>query len=221
MKKKIWLYVFVGYFVFTLPVTGFFVLNEYFRFQFFQTASHYYSKLGNLEYIFIGDSITAGGRNWANWIGESPLKVKNLAGNGYTTKQIISQATQAIPYKSKYLFVLAGTNDVFSMKDSTAKFTIEDFRRDYTKLIRVIKKGDHTPIFTLIPYQSSKANTALIDEMNSVIKELLDANDFTYINLNEDISKEGVLLDKFTVDGVHFSDEANEVWGNKLKKYID
>ncbi len=64
--KKLSIYFLIIYFLISLPITSMFVFNEYFRFQFYQLVTHYYSKIHDINIVFIGDSITAGERNWLN-----------------------------------------------------------------------------------------------------------------------------------------------------------
>lgn len=79
-----------------------------------------------MENIFIGDSLTAAGRNL-----ENPFKSVNLAGNGYVIWQITSQLNKTSAYKAENLFILAGTNDVVSSK----AFNPAQFEADYTQLL--------------------------------------------------------------------------------------
>lgn len=219
MKKKILIYTLVTYTLITSPVISCFVLNEYFRFQFLQTISNWYNKLDKIDFVFIGDSITAGGRNWGSLIDKAPYRTINLAGNGYTTRQILYQVNKASNYNPKYLFVLAGTNDVFALKDSV--YNIEQFKKDYKNLVEEINTLNCQAIFTLIPYQSSSKDKKLIDEMNTIIKQVLNKYEFHYIDLNPLISENGVLKKEFTVDGVHFSEKANIIWGKNLKNQLN
>jgi len=113
---------------------------------------------------------------------------------------------------------LAGTNDVFALKDSLS--TISNFASDYQDLLSVLLENKIKPVVTLIPYQLNKENTALIDSMNAKIVELARKSDIPTINLNNTISKNGKLLEKYTIDGVHISQEVYTIWGEMLKNCI-
>ncbi len=218
--KKLSIYFLIIYFLISLPITSMFVFNEYFRFQFYQLVTHYYSKIHDINIVFIGDSITAGGRNWLNVNKAGIGNAMNLAGNGYTTKQIIYQALEARKFNPDYICVMSGTNDVLNVKDSTT--TVFQFEQEYLKLMDILsKKSRQTIIITLIPYQQNKNNSNVIDAMNSVIIEIAQSRKIKYIDLNPRISKEKTILPEFTVDGTHFTPEAYKIWIDLLNQQIE
>ena len=99
--------------VLTLPIVTVLTINSWSRSVFLETLAHWRSKVFPLKYVFVGDSITAGGRNWGWRLWDNPLAARNMAGNGYTVWQIEGQVRDAIAkYHPKVIFILAGTNDL-------------------------------------------------------------------------------------------------------------
>ncbi|MFM8716098.1 MAG: hypothetical protein ACKOF3_04825, partial [Spartobacteria bacterium] len=78
------------YFILTLPLVLVALKSEYVRFVAIQMVTNWKGKLSGISSAFVGDSITAGGRNWGTVLGAI-----NLAGNGYTVWQVEGQLGKA------------------------------------------------------------------------------------------------------------------------------
>ena len=66
----------IGYILCSLPIVVVFLKSEYVRFIAIQMVANWNGKLNGLSEAYIGDSITAAGRNWG-----APFQAINLAGN--------------------------------------------------------------------------------------------------------------------------------------------
>lgn len=75
-----------------------FATNEQLRFHYVQLIAHWKSKSIPPAYVFLGDSITAGGRNWGWDINRNPLEAINFGVSSYTTQQISYLIDEAIAY---------------------------------------------------------------------------------------------------------------------------
>jgi hypothetical protein len=97
--KQFWLSAFrwflVLWFALTLPMVTVLTINAWSRSVLLETLAHWRSKVVPLKYVFVGDSIIAGGRNWGWRLWDNPLVARNLAGNGYTVWQIEGQVREA------------------------------------------------------------------------------------------------------------------------------
>ena len=201
-----------AYCVLTLPIVFVFLMSEYVRYVAIQTATNWKGKLTSFQSAYVGDSITAGGRNWG-----TPLGAINLAGNGYTVWQIEGQLGKAEEYSPKRLFILAGTNDVLGRRP----FNPKEFEKDYARLLDRALKTKAEVYVTLIPLTSrSEANRA-IPNANQIIQELSDSRRISTIDLNPTIAPNGTILPNYTVDGVHFTPETYTLWRTKLHDVIE
>jgi hypothetical protein len=73
------------YIVLSLVIVLPFGINEQLRFHYLQLLAHWKSEFIAPTYVFLGDSITAGGRNWGWSISRNPLDAINLGVGGYST----------------------------------------------------------------------------------------------------------------------------------------
>jgi len=201
----------IFYLMFSLMIIIPFVKSEYLRFIYWQTLGHWTQKFFSPKYVFIGDSITAGGRNWGWRLEGNPLISQNFGGNGYTSSQIIYQAKKAVKLKPGHIFVLAGTNDIF--QDIPQQKTIEN----YEKILKTIKHQSNTFLYcTLIPFQSNTIKQEEIKNLNQEINRICEQYDAVVININDVIAPQDILLPQYTVDGTHLTPQAYELWTQKI-----
>ncbi len=186
--------------------------NEYSRYTIVQTVTHWRGKVLGVPEVYIGDSLTAAGRNW-----QKPFAAINLAADGYLAWQIEGLAKRALDYKGERLFILAGTNDIITGRP----FEIDLFREEYGSLLDT---GMATPMqvfVTEIPYTSDPSQTEPIAMANDVIRELTLERDIPLISLNSKLAPEGVLLPRYTMDGVHLTDPAYRYWRSQINQAIE
>lgn len=205
----------LGYILVSLPLVMVFLFSKYWRFSYFEIITERSAEILPLEYIFVGDSITKGGDNWGFKLVRNPFISKNLAENNYTTNQIVSLVNQALKYSPNYVFIMAGTNDVIS-----GDIEVQQTLHHYQALLDKFARSKSVPIITLIPLQQDIKRNAQINQINSGIKLLAKARSIYVIDLNESIAPLGYLEPKFTIDGVHFSEAAYEIWLNEIEKIL-
>ncbi len=130
----------VAWFCLTLPVAALFLVNRYLRFEFFETINHYVAKVGGLDYVFIGDSITVGGHNFGWSLFGNPFLSRNLGCNGYTVRQVLDLVPQALECHPRWVFILAGTNDFLN-----DEYDQEKMLQEYRLMLAGIKNATPGP----------------------------------------------------------------------------
>lgn len=213
--------IFSFYLIVTLPLAILFFYSEYYRFQTFQQINFKISHFTNPKYVFIGNSITSGLRNYWYKFDLTPLFSINLAANGFTTRQInflIDKATQLNP---QYIFVMAGTNDLFDNRLSNQEI-IEDWEILFEKLK---KQTSSKIIITGIPIQADVRLDQRILYLNNSIKNMTEKSGYVFIDINKiitsDIKKSGNNRDEYFIDSVHFSDKSYQLWTKELAKIVN
>jgi lysophospholipase L1-like esterase len=200
-----------AYCILTLPLVLVALKSEYVRFVAIQMVANWKGKLSGISSAFVGDSITAGGRNWGTVLGAI-----NLAGDSYTVWQVEGQLGKAEKYSPERIFILAGTNDILGRRP----FDLKQFELDYTSFLDRAMGLKAEIYVTLIPLTArSEANT-MIPLANETILRLATGRGIPTIDLNPTIAPAGTLLPQYTVDGVHFSDAAYDVWRMALEAAI-
>jgi alpha-glucosidase len=191
------------------------VVNEYLRFEFVEITNHYVSKYVGLNYVFIGDSITAGGRNFGWALSGNPFSSRNFGCNGYTVHQVRGLVPQALDCHPRWVFIMAGTNDFLD-----EGYNRERMFLDYKLMLASLKQGNARPVVTLTPQSAHGEHTGDIDSFNAGLRQLCVEQSVRVVDLNPLIAPDGKLLPQFTVDGVHFTPAAYKIWISQLRRVI-
>jgi hypothetical protein len=200
-----------AYCILSLPLVLVSLKSEYVRFVAVQTVTNWKGKLNGISSAYVGDSITAGGRNWGSMLGAI-----NLAGDGYTVWQIEGQLGKAETYTPKRIFILAGTNDILGRRP----FDLKQFELDYSSLLDRASGLKADIYVTLIPFTARAEANKMIPSANQTILRLASSRGVPTVDLNPTIAPDGILLPEYTVDGVHFSDGAYKIWRTALEAAI-
>lgn len=165
------------------------------------------------NYIFLGDSITAGYPLEELY---EDLPVVNSGVSGYTTQDILNNLDNMVSiYNPTKVFLLIGTNDI--QREKTNEEIINNVKEIVNK---ILEKRPNTKIYieSIYPINNTDnekinhasvgiRNNKTIKEINKEIKEYCKDNDYTYIDMyNELADKDGNLDLKYTTEGLHISD---------------
>ena len=165
----------------------------------------------NIDIIMLGDSLIARGE-WETLL--YPKKVINLGHDGDTTKDILSRLDLAIEVKAKNIFLMIGINDMNSYK------SIESIFENYISILNKLKDSSSKIYIQSILYTQMKSFNKKVKDFNARLKKYCLENKFEYIELNEKLSQNEMLLDSYTTDGLHLNMKAYIVWARELRNYF-
>ena len=204
------------YLLITLPSGALLFQSEYYRFVTLEQITSKISLFKSPEYIFLGDSITAGGRNWGLRLGLMPFYTANLGVNGYTIRQVTGLLDTAVKLRPSYIFIMIGTNDILDNRVSDRQ--IEE---DWRSLIQQVKqKTNARLIVTGIPIMANKAYDERIIKINNFIKTSAASKGFEFIDINYVLLANTDNRGQYFIDGVHFSKITYKIWIEEIKKAI-
>jgi lysophospholipase L1-like esterase len=192
------------YLAFSLPILAL-CLTESVRFALTNKVAELSARVVRPKVVFVGDSITAGGRSWFGLA--RPLGALNLARVGFELRQMQPLMKAASEYHPRHVVFMGGSNDVAHGR------TDEEIMRDFDALL------PHASIVTLIPMQKPE-NAERIARLNSRMRWLAEARALPVIDLNPLIAQDGALKAEYTTDGLHFSDAAYALWKRELKRVM-
>jgi hypothetical protein len=171
------------------------------------------AKVAPPRVLVIGDSL---GRQtcWACRLRRNPFSIVNLAQGGVTVSQTRLQAVEAKAYRPAAVLIVAGTNDVVLLQR-----TPDQIAADFGAML------DQAPprarlVVTLIPYTGFVGHRATITQANQLIAALAQARGAAVIDLNSQISRDGIRRAEYTSDGVHLTDAAYDIWAEALAKQL-
>lgn len=167
----------------------------------------------NYEIIMLGDSITAGG----NW--EQLLKGYNVANYGIpgdTTDGMLLRLEEIYMASPKKIFIMIGTNDTaFINPNLNDDYTIITVFNNYQKIVNSLRKNGIEVIIqsTLnVLSENTGRSNAEINRLNNLLKIFCSENDIKYLDINSVLTKNGLLQEQYTSDGLHLNEKGYEQW---------
>ena len=160
--------------------------------------------------IVVGDSLAAC-CPFAK-LSRRPLGVLTLAKGGATLKEIGGQILRARGIAARHVIIDGGLNDIL-FHDAPP----EQIEHDFRALLRRLDDGA-TAIFTLMPHVADPAYSEQIEAANRRMAALCAEHGVAVLDLNPELSTDGVRRPEMTDDGLHFSPRANEAWIAAVKQ---
>lgn len=188
------------------------------------TKTHYPKRIAEFQenpletndIVFIGNSITEQGEDWASKIDNSKAKNRGIAGD--TSDGILARLNELTFYKPEKVFLLIGINDLFYDPNSVQKV-----HENILKIVNEINsESPATEIFvqTILPTDSERFIPKII-ELNALLKSSAFQKPFTFINLhNRFVLLNGKINMDFSTDGIHLNDKGYEIWSEIIKNII-
>jgi lysophospholipase L1-like esterase len=165
------------------------------------------------RYVVVGDSLAAQ-CPWGRALGLRPFGVLNLAVGGATLKEIAGQIARARTIGKNFLLIDGGLNDL--LFDGAS---LQQIEYDFKALLRRLEPEDKA-VVTLMPYVSDPSFTARIDEANAIMRRLAEERGCLVVDINAEISSNGVRRMEMTNDGLHFSALADSIWIEAVRREI-
>ncbi|HVJ68049.1 MAG TPA: hypothetical protein VM510_08705 [Caulifigura sp.] len=198
------------YLILSIPIAAIFVCSSGTRFAAAQALARGGVSIVPISRVFCGDEVTRDGGVWGWRIAANPLGTLNLADGKATSWQLVAQIREALEYRPKTIYAMAGRFDVDDPAYSEDR-TVEQLKKAHE-----LANGEGTHlVLTLAPYGNSPEKNAQLASLNARIEK--DMPDATILNLNNTIAPQGTLLNRYTNDGVHLNEAAYTVWANMVK----
>ena len=173
------------------------------------------------DIVFIGNSITEGGKDWGLKLNLPNVKNRGIAGD--CTDGVLQRLDEINYFKPKVIFILIGVNDLFNLYYQNQIPSPEYVGNNIVKIANEIhKKTPKTKVYvqTILPTSKDfmKEN---IDKVNRIIKSHENKKTYQVIDLNTAFSDENGFLNNYlTYDGTHLNDAGYSVWVDILKPHL-
>jgi lysophospholipase L1-like esterase len=168
------------------------------------------------EIVMLGDSITEG-TNWNKLLNRKDIA--NFGIGGDRASYLPYRLSDVYLAKPRKCFLMIGIND-FAGNDS-----VENVFGNYISIIEDIKKHNIEIIIQSTLYMSRKASrwegiNKKVNSLNELLKEYCIENNMIFLNINETLSKNKILEEKNTPDGIHLNKTGYEKWKKILIEYL-
>lgn len=185
------------------------------------------SPLKKGDIVFLGNSITAEGKNWNARLNNS--KVRNRGIGGDTTDGVLARLGEIIDSEPSAVFLLIGINDLYnnSIQEPSVNYIANNII-EIAKKIKTNSNDSKVFIQTLLPISIKKSTKDYelynhsIGTINEIIVENQQKKLYSIIDLYAlFVNSEGELREDLTYDGLHLNEEGYKVWSNFIKPIID
>ena len=192
--------------------------------------------MGFKKIVFLGNSITEGGKSW-----NKRFNLQNLVNRGISgdiTEGVLVRLNEIYYYKPLAVFLLIGINDVFDSNiKNREKITPKYVANNILKIAENIQKiSKYTKIYIqtvlpvdLIKYKKIKGTAPFhtvdlneqINQINSIIKLSQSNSNIKIIDLHKNfVNEDGIIHNDLSSDGVHLTEEGYQTWIEVIKPEI-
>jgi len=180
---------------------------------------HYNTKTGlfniyatnKTHIVMLGDSITYR----VNW--NELLNNVNIIKRGIdqdTTEGFIHRLHYIYQLAPKHVFIMGGINDIDRGRDVSKIFS------NYKLIIKSLKRKNITPLVQSTLYTQIESHSEKVSQLNTLLKTYCQESNITYIDLNKKLSKNNLLMENYTADGIHLNANGYTIWRDEIKNII-
>jgi len=177
---------------------------------------HYKPETANPTIIMLGNSMVRS-TDWVKLLERDDVINRGIAGDKI---KCICERTKYLKGKGAKIWIIeGGINDLPAMKTS-------EILKQFDLIVDFVKSENAIPVIVSPTFVSPRAKLKLkkdvtktnlaVADINQKLIRYCDSTKTDLINLNMKLSENGSLVEKYTTDGVHFTDEAKLIWAKEI-----
>ena len=174
-------------------------------------------KLKFNQIVFLGNSITEGGKDWNKKFGVVGISNRGISGD--STDGVIARLNEIIHFSPKAIFLLIGINDIYNELTPSTDYIANNI----LKIIkRINQESPKTKIFlqTILPVEKEIYKEKII-AVNKMIKTFVSQSKFEIIDLYSIfVNEDGRMKKELSYDGVHLNEKGYTVWVDYIKPTV-
>ena len=161
--------------------------------------------------VMLGDSITFG-VNWNELFDNANIINRGIGSD--TTEGFLHRLKFIYKLNPKYVFIMGGINDIGK------GYEVNKIFKNYIKIIEKLKAHNIEPIVQSTLFTTKSKHKNKVKKLNSLLVLYCKNNKIKFINLNDKLSNNGILIKDYTYDGVHLNANGYKIWIDKIRKYL-
>jgi Lysophospholipase L1 and related esterases len=158
--------------------------------------------------VFVGDSLTEGGR-WQEWLADD--SVVNLGVGGDTTDDLIARLDAVLAHRPGTVVLLIGTNDLAWRRG--AEHIVRNIETVLVTLRRELPEAQIL-VQSILPRERIYATT--IKEANRHLWQFAPTVRAQYLDLWPALAENDAIDPRYSPDGLHLNDAGYEAWLSEL-----
>jgi len=180
--------------------------NSYWEYKHETELYKYYNKEGNI--VMLGNSITYRA-NWNELLNRNDIINRGIGND--LTEGMVNRLESVINVNPKICFVMGGGNDI--NKGISPEIIASNIN---TIIKKLTENGIKPKIFSIIhvseTFPDFKNVNIEITQTNNLIRNLCSADSVSFIDLNLTLSKNNMLKEEYSFDGIHLSALGYNKW---------
>ena len=172
------------------------------------------------DIVFLGNSITEGGKDWSKRLNYPNIKNRGIGGD--VTDGVLARLDEIIYFKPKAVFLLIGINDL-RYNDNPNNPSAEYIANNVIKISQVINaKTPKTKIYvqTVLPIEKEKFKNNIL-KVNEIIKANEKENPYQIIDLYSIfVNENGLIKSGLSTDGIHLNEKGYDAWVEFIKPVV-
>ncbi|MDR1897208.1 MAG: GDSL-type esterase/lipase family protein [Prevotellaceae bacterium] len=169
-------------------------------------------KKDSIKIVMLGNSITAG-VEWNELLGRGDIANRGIGGD--ITEGFINRLPDIYGLNPKICFIMGGINDIG--RGLPVDVIVENMRTIVENLnSHGIKTVIQSTLYISKQADPKKKRNAAVDELNKHLKEICAEKGLLFLDVNQTLSSDGALDEKYTYDGVHLLGSGYEKWRDLL-----
>lgn len=178
------------------------------------------ARSGNIDLLFVGDSITDLWDDRAKGLWDSvwaPLNAANFGISGDTTQGVLwrMQNGELEGFKAKLIVLMLGTNNI-------NRNPVDDIVEGDRLIVEEFKKRQPQAkvlILGIFPRnaEATHPNRAIIKEINSKLAAIADNRQVFYLDIGDSfLTADGTLTTEVMNDGLHPTEKGYQIWADAM-----
>jgi len=177
---------------------------------YYQEKLYEQKQMKQTNLLFLGDSLT----DWHNWRLFGPHYNAGIAGD--TTDGVLSRIPALLEKKPHTVILMIGINDLLDYA------SLEQVKKNYFRILDALSDVEQLIILSTLPvtnlYQTEQINRDVI-ALNTFLKDEARKRKLRYVDLYSSfVGNHSGIQKRYTVDGVHLSNQGYLLWESILKK---
>ena len=172
------------------------------------------------DVVFLGNSITQGGKDWSKRLNYPNIKNRGIGGD--VSDGVLARIDEIVYFKPKAVFLLIGINDLWN-NGSPDNPSAEYIGNNIIKIAQVISaKAPKTKVYvqTVLPIDKEIYKNNIL-KVNEIIEANEKENAYEIIDLYSIFATENGLIKKeLSYDGIHLNEKGYNTWVEFIKPIV-
>ncbi|MDC0210756.1 GDSL-type esterase/lipase family protein [Flavobacteriaceae bacterium] len=171
------------------------------------------------DIVFLGNSITAGGKDWSKRLNYPNIRNRGIGGD--VTNGVLARTDEITYFKPKAVFLLIGINDLWNNNDtySSSEYIANNIKK-IAQIINVQTPKTKIYIQTVLPTDKEKHKNNIL-KINEIIKANEKENPYQIIDLYSIfVNENGLIKSGLSTDGIHLNEKGYDTWVEFIKPIV-